>query len=214
MDADKTFYNAQGRSHTTKKQPAHSVSRAEIEKPWLTSQRGFLRIPVTSGVGGGGRGEGRKSKAGKSVSNLVSSNTNPHLPVRNVYWLMTDSVYCWSVKEVGALWPWPGTAGSVCSPSLELVLLYIVSTPTSFFDLKAVRPVLIWISIYPLCPGCLDMASKKRGRLLATASSASGRCGDSLPELLMPRFPPFLIWEKSVKRGPLAPPWKIRSCQT
>lgn len=25
--------------------------------------------------------------------------------VRNVYWLVTDSVYCWSVKEVGALWP-------------------------------------------------------------------------------------------------------------
>ena len=134
------------------------------------------------------------------------------IPTR-VWGMFTDwwlTVYCRSVKEVGALWPWPATAGSVCSPSLKLVLLYIVSTPTSFFDLKAVRPVLIWISTYPLGPGCLDTASEKRGGLLVTASFGSGRWGDNLMELLMPRFLPFLIWGKPVKRGPLAPLWKDR----
>lgn len=114
---------------------------------------------------------------------------------------MTDSVYCWSVKEVGALWPWPGTAGSVCSPSLELVLLYIVSTPTSFFDLKAVRPVLIWISIYPLCPDCLDMAFIKRGGLLVTASFGWWALQGQPPWIADAKIPSFLNLGKVSEKG-------------
>lgn len=174
------------------------ASRAEIEKPWLTSWRKrFLRIPVTSGVG---VGVGKEKQSGKSVSNLVSSNTNPHLPVRNVYWLMTDSVYCWSVKEVGALWPWPGTAGSVCSPLWACPSVYcFYPNFILWFESSQASPGSG--SQYTLCPDCLDMAFKKRGGLLVTASFGWWALQGQPPELLMPRSPPFLIWEKSVKKG-------------
>lgn len=70
IDAAKTSYKAQDRSQQRIRQPKVSIEPRLRNCGSPYKERGFIRILNKLGEG--------KSKAGKSASNLLSLNTNPH----------------------------------------------------------------------------------------------------------------------------------------